>query len=327
MRQMKLNFDKFHWTNLPASVAVSILLAGFFPTLSMAQQPGQRRFPSAEDASNALVEAAKSNDEKALIKIFGQDGKQIVSSGDSVEDANTLANFVERYQEMHRLMQEPDGTTTLYIGAKNWPTPIPLVNKGAAWYFDTEAGRKEILCRRIGQNETSTIRVCQELMAAQKEYYASQNHEYAQAIFSTKGKHNGLYWEVPEGAPQSPIGPLVASAVADGYGKGTKNTPTPYCGYYFRILQGQGNNIPGGAKSYVANGKMTAGFAFVAFPAEYRSSGVMTFVVNQDGVVYQKDCGKITHTLAKTMTTYDPNSSWEKAEEVQQADATDQNSK
>ena len=220
MRRTKLNFDKFHWANLPKLAAVAILLTGCFPTRSMAQQPGQKTFSSPEDASNALVTAAQSNDEKAMLDILGPDGKQIVSSGDETEDAQSRANFVQKYQEMHRLVKEPDGTTTLYIGAENWPTPIPLVNKGNSWYFDTEAGKKEILYRRVGRNEISTIRVCQELVAAEKEYYSTQHNEYAQKIFSDEGQHNGLYWKAADGEPQSPIGPLVASAVAEGYAKG-----------------------------------------------------------------------------------------------------------
>src|ERR1035437_7968949 len=160
MRRTKLNLDKFHWANLPKLAVIAILLTVCFPTRSMAQQPDQKTFSSAEDASNALVTAAQNNDEKAMLEILGPDGKQIVSSGDETEDANSRANFVERYREMHRLVKEPDGTTTLYIGAQNWPTPIPLVNHGDSWYFDTEAGKKEILYRRIGQNEISTIRVC-----------------------------------------------------------------------------------------------------------------------------------------------------------------------
>src|ERR1035437_6639619 len=191
MRRTKLNFDKFQWANLPRIAAVAILLAGCFPTRSMAQQQGQKTFSSAEDASNALVTAAQSNDEKAMLDILGPSGKQIVSSGDETEDAASRANFIQRYQEMHRLVKEPDGTTTLYIGPENWPTPIPLVNKGNSWYFDTEAGKKEILYRRIGENEISAIRVCHELVAAEKEYHSTQHNEYAQKIFSDEGQHNG----------------------------------------------------------------------------------------------------------------------------------------
>jgi hypothetical protein len=321
MRRTKPNFDKFDWANLFEMAAVGILLAGGFPVRSVGQQQGQKAFSSPENASNALVTAAQRNDEEAMIDILGPDGKQIVSSGDETEDAHSRANFVQKYQEMHRLVKEPDGTTILYIGAKNWPTPIPLVKQGDSWYFDTEAGRKEILYRRIGRNEMSTIRVCQELAAAEKEYYSAQHNEYAQKIFSDEGQHNGLYWKTADGEPQSPIGSLVASAVAEGYTKGADGAPTPYRGYYYHMLTRQGKNGPGGAKSYIVNGKMRKGFAFVAYPAEYRSSGVVTFIVNQDGVVYQKDLGKKTEVLAKDMKEYNPDSTWEKAEEQQEQSA------
>jgi hypothetical protein len=292
----------------------------------MAQQPGQKTFSSAEDASTALVTAAQNSDEKAILDILGPDGKQIVSSGDDAEDAESRANFVRRYQEMHRLVAEPNGTTTLYIGAENWPTPIPLVNKGKTWYFDTDAGKKEILYRRIGQNETSAISVCQELVAAQKEYRATHDNEYAQKFFSDEGQHNGLYWKAADGESQSPIGPLVAAAVADG-SKSQEGAPTPFRGYYFHILTRQGKNGPSGAKSYVVNGKMTGGVAFVAYPAEYRSSGVMTFIVNEDGVVYEKDLGKKANVVATSMKEYKPNFSWREAEEQQEETASDQKGK
>jgi hypothetical protein len=325
MRRTKLKFDKFQWANLAKLAAVAILFAACFPTRCMAQQPGQKTFSSPEDAGNALVTAAQNNDEKTMLDILGPDGKQIVSSGDDAEDAESRASFVQRYQQMHRLVKEPDGNTILYIGAENWPTPIPLVNNSSSWYFDTEAGKKEILYRRIGRNEISTISVCQELAAAQKEYYSAQHNEYAQNIFSDEGQHNGLYWKAAEGESQSPIGPLVASAFVTGKSQG--GAPTPYRGYYYRMLTRQGKNGLGGAKSYIANGKMTEGYAFVAYPAEYRSSGVMTFIVNEDGVVYQKDLGKKTDTLAKDMKEYNPNSSWQKSEEQQEESAGDQKTK
>jgi hypothetical protein len=325
MRRTKLNFGKFQWANLPILAAVAILL--IFPIRSVAQQPGQKTFSSPEDASNAFFTAAQSNDEKALLDILGPDGKQIVSSGDETEDAESRANFVQRYQQMHRLVKEPDGTTTLYIGAENWPTAIPLVNQGNSWYFDTEAGKNEVLYRRVGRNEISTISVCQELVAAQKEYYSTQHNEYAKEIFSDEGQHNGLYWKAAEGEPQSPVGPLVASAFANDTAKSQVGAPTPYRGYYYRLLTSQGKNGPGGAKSYLVNGKMAEGFAFLAYPAEYRSSGVMTFIVNEDGVVYQKDLGKKTDLLAKAMKEYNPNSSWQKAEEQQEETAGEQKTK
>ena len=315
MTRLHLNFDKFHRANFGRLAAVAILLTACSLTRSFAQQQGQKTFSSPEDASKALFAAAQSNDEKAMLEILGPDGKQIVSSGDEIDDANHRANFVKKYQEMHRLVQEPDGTTTLYIGAENWPTPIPLVKKGNSWYFDTEAGSKEILYRRIGRNEMSTIRVCQELVAAEKEYRSTHQNEYAQKCFSDEGQQNGLYWKAADGGPQSPIGPLVASAVAEGYTKKHDGTPTPYRGYYYHILTRQGKGGLGGVKNYIVNGRMTGGFAFVAYPAAYRSSGVMTFVVGEDGVVYQKDLGKKTDVLAKAMNEYNPSSGWKKAEE------------
>jgi hypothetical protein len=315
-----LNVEKFHGPNLPALAAVAVLLMVCFPARSIAQQRGQKTFSSPEEASHALLTAMQSNDERTLLEIFGPDGKRIVSSGDETEDADGRANFVRKYQQCHRLVREPDGTTTLYIGAENWPTPIPLLNKGNVWYFDTEAGENEILFRRIGRNEMSAIRVCQQLAAAQKEYFAAHN-EYAQKIFSDEGQHDGLYWKVAGGEPESPIGPLVAAAFSEAATQSQNGSPAPYRGYYYRILTRQGKNASGGAKSYIVNGKMTEGFAFVAYPAEYRSSGVMTFIVGQDGVVYQKDLGKKTEALAKAVKEYDPGNTWQKLEEQQEATA------
>jgi hypothetical protein len=314
MPHTKLNSNEFDWANLPKLAAIAILVAGWFatPTPSLAQQKGQKTFSSAEEASSALATAVQNNDEKAMLDILGPDGKQICSSGDETEDANSRATFAQKYEELHRLVKEPDGTTTLYIGAENWPTPIPLVNHGNVWYFDTDAGKKEI----------SAMRVAQELAAAQKEYSAKYS-EYAQKIYSDEGQHNGLYWKSGQGEPQSPVGPLVASAVAEGYAKGQDMPPAPFRGYYFRILTRQGKDAPGGAKSYLVNGKMTGGFAFIAYPAEYRSSGVMTFMVGEDGTVYEKDLGKKTDALAKSMKEYQLNSGWQKAEGQEETTAAE----
>ena len=298
--------------------ATAVLLTASFVAAVQAQQKGQKTFSTPEEAAKALFTAAQNNDEKALLELFGPDGKEIVSSGDEAEDAQSRANFAKRYQEMNRLVKEPDGTVSLYIGPHNWPYPIQLRNKGTVWYFDTEAGKKEILFRRIGWNEESAIRICQELAAAEKEYYAQGHNEYAQKIFSDEGKKDGLYWKVAEGEPQSPIGPLVAWAVADEYAKSRGAEAVPYRGYYFHMLTSQGKDSPGGAKSYIVNGKMTEGFAFVAYPAEYRSSGVITFLVGADGVVYEKDLGKKTESIAKAMKEYNPGSGWQKVEEEPQ---------
>ena len=321
MRGVKWQFDKSHGGKLAEITATAVLLMASSGALTPAQQKGQKTFSTPEEAIQALFTAAQNNDEKVLLELFGPDGKQIVSSGDETEDAQNRANFAKRYQEMNRLVKEPDGTITLYIGPHNWPYPIPLRNKGSAWYFDTDAGRREILFRRIGWNEESAIRILQELAAAEREYYAQGHKEYALKIFSDEGKKDGLYWKVAEGEPQSPIGPLVAWAVADEYAKSRGAEAVPYRGYYFHLLTSQGKDSSGGAKSYIVNSKMTEGFAFVAYPAEYQSSGVMTFLVGADGVVHQNNLGKKTESIAKAMKEYNPGSGWQKVGEEQQGAA------
>jgi len=310
MRLTKIKTKNFGWGDLVGVGAAAILLA-CLPIPAVAQEKGQKTFSSAEDASQALVKAAQDNDEKALIEIIGKSAKEIISSGDDKQDAKHREHFVKRYEEMHRLVKEPDGTTTLYVGVDNWPTPMPIVNKGNVWYFDGEAGKQAILFRRIGKNEMSTIRVCEQLAAAEKEYFAMQN-AYAAKIASDPDQKNGLYWS---GEPKSPIGPKIAAADTT-----TNNaSPAPFRGYYFRVLTDQGKDAPGGAKSYMVDGKMTGGFAIAAYPVEYRSSGVMTFVVGSDGVVHEKDLGKKTETEAKAMKSFNPDSSWHQVEEQQEA--------
>ncbi len=318
MQRMNLGFGNLHSDNICKTVAFAIVVACFSVPVA-AQQKGQKTFASGEDASQALFMAAKSNDENAMLDILGQDGKEIVSSGDPVQDSNNRASFATRFEQMHRLRKEPDGTTTLYIGAQNWPVPIPLMRTNGVWYFDTQAGKTEILYRRVGQNEMSAIQICEELTAAQKEYYSKEHREYAQKLFSDEGQHNGLYWKVAAGEAPSPIGPLVAQAEAYGHGKET--TTSPYRGYYFHILTAQGKNAPGGDMSYVVSGKLTGGFAFVAYPAEYRSSGVMTFIVDKQGIVYQKDLGKDTAAIGKAMTKYEPDVTWREAKPVPEESA------
>src|SRR5580693_4508966 len=315
MRRMKPDFSKCDLADLLKITALAMLLSVVFSAGSAAQEKGQKTFSSPEEACQALAAAAQSNDEETMLEILGPNTKGIVSSGDPTQDAERHTNFARKYQQMHRFVKEPNGSVILYIGAENWPTPIPLAMKGNAWFFDTEAGKMEILFRRIGRNELSAIRICQELVAAQKDYYAAKHNEYAKQIFSDEGQHNGLYWKVSGGEPQSPIGPLVASAVAEGYTKGNAGPPTPYRGYFFHILTRQGKHAPGGAKNYIVNGRMTEGFAFIAYPAVHRSSGVMTFVVNEDGIVYQKDLGKKTESLGKAMQEYSPDTTWRRAED------------
>jgi hypothetical protein len=294
-------------------IVAALLVAGMTAASLAAPEAGQKTFSSAGEASKALVSAAEANDETALLNILGKDAKDVVNSGDPVEDRNSREEFVQKYRQMHRLVTEPDGTTTLYIGAENWPTPIPLMHSGKEWYFDTAAGKKEILYRRVGKNELAVIQVCRELVDAEKEYYAqphdgNSGNQYARKLMSDPGKKNGLYWQTSAGEAQSPMGPLVASAAAEGYSSDSGRAPVPFQGYYFRVLTGQQSG------SYIVNGKMTRGFAFVAYPAEYRSTGVMTFIVDQDGVVYEKDLGPHTKQIAKSMTRYARDASWRKAD-------------
>jgi len=319
----ELRRGKLYWGCVLEMIAVVlVVLASLAANSLLAQQKGQKTFSTPEEACQALLAAAKSNDEKTLLQIFGSDAKEIIASGDADEDARSREHFVKRYEEMNRLVEEPDGTVSLYIGERNWPYPISLRKKNNAWFFDTEAGKAEVLYRRIGYNEVSAMHICDALVEAQRDYYAKQNKVYAQEIFSDEGKKDGLYWKVANGEPESPIGPLVAWAVAEEYAKSRGAAPVPYRGYYFHVLTAQGKNSPGGAKNYMVDGKMTKGFAFVAYPAEYRSSGVMTFVVSSDGVMYEKDLGKKTEALAQAMTEYNPDPHWHKVEDEGQTATT-----
>ena len=307
---------------------VALLLAGVFPGGSVAQQAGQKTFPTAQAASQALVDAVKSNDESAMLQVLGPDGKDIISSGDEVEDAQNRSNFVMRYQEMHRLMKEPNGATTLYVGSQNWPLPIPLVDKNGMWYFDSPTAKMEILYRRVGRNEISTIRTSLELVAARKNMPPRTTASMPRKSLAIRVSRTGCTGRLTHGQPQSPIGPLVASAVAEGYTEKKEGaTATPYRGYLYGVLTQQGPHAPGGAKSYIVDGKMTGGFAFIAFPAEYRSSGVMTFIICQNGVVFRKDLGPNTEKIAKAMKSFNPDSSWKQDEDQQEESAAAQTTK
>lgn len=294
--------------DLPTAVAMLLTLAG---RPCAAQEPGQRTFPSPEAAVAALCSALQGQDEKAILAILGPGSKALLTSGDREEDARDRAEFLGRYQEMHRLERRPDGTVELVLGAANWPSPIPLVNRGEAWFFDAEAGGQELLLRRIGQNEWSTLTVLRELVMAQKEYFAGHRGVYARSLCSSPGHQDGLYWKTGAGEPESPIGPALARAEMNMPPE-AGNTPAPYCGYYYATLGGQGHKAPGGAKDYGVNGRMSGGFAFLAFPAEYRTSGVMTFMVNLDGDVVEKDLGPTTLTMVQRMKRFDPDATWEK---------------
>jgi hypothetical protein len=267
----------------------------------------------------ALYNAVKANDQQAVSAIFGSNSGPILHTGDDVADKNMGTNFIRRYDQMHRVVMEPDGTVTLYVGADNWPMPIPIVkNNSGAWYFDTESGAKEILYRRVGRNENDAIEVLYTLVDAQREYFSTTHDgdkakQYALKFVSADGKQDGLYWKTSDNEPPSPIGPLIVSAAGEGYAL-KQGQQTPFHGYYYRILTKQGPAAKGGAKDYLVNGQLTRGFAFVAYPAEYRNSGVMTFIVNQDGVVYEKDLGQDTAKTASAMTEFNPDQGWIKSD-------------
>jgi len=310
------HFERFHITKLVGLAAFAIFVCGCFG-LARAQQPRQKTFPSSEEACAALLSVVQQEDQPALLQILGPTAKEIISGGDEAEDRNSRRQFVEKYREMHRLVRESDGTVTLYVGAENWPLPILLRHKANRWFFDPVASKAEILFRRIGRNELETIEVCRELVSAQNEYYAEPHDggvkQFAPRFLSDDGKHNGLYWKISNREPESPVGQLLTLATTEDYAKETTK-PRPFRGYYYRILNRQGRHAPGGAKNYMVNGRMTGGFAFVAYPSEYRSSGVMTFIVNRDGIVYQKDLGPQTATRAKALTQYSPDATWKKVE-------------
>jgi len=291
---------------------------------AFAQAPGQKTFSSPTAAADALVAAAKKHDRQEMLSILGPSGQELVYSGDRVADKENNDHFVAKYQEMHRFVTSRSGLVFLYIGAENWPLAIPLQKSGAKWYFDTVYGRQEVLYRRIGSNELNVIKVCQEIVNGEHEYYAalhdgSSVHQYTQKFRSTSGKQDGLYWEVKSAEqPESPLGPLVAEAASEGYKHHSHagGKPHPFHGYVYRLLTRQGAAAQGGAQDYIVDGKMTGGFALVAYPIRYRDSGVMTFIVNQDGQVYQKDLGPRTAQAASEMTEYNPDSTWQPVEET-----------
>ena len=275
-------------------------------------------FASPDAAASALQTAIKAADVNALVGIFGPESKQLILSGDDVQDKNAASALASRYDVMHRWRKMPDGSQMLIVGADNFPFPIPLKkNPTGQWYFDTAAGRDEVLNRRIGRNELAIIDVCGAIAGAQVEYFAKSHDgqpakQFAMKFISDDGKQNGLYWKSPDGQPASPLGPLAVAATAEGYKANPgSNGQTSFHGYLFHMLNGQTANTPGGAKQYVINGKKTGGFAFVAYPAEYGNSGIMSFIINQDGVLLQKDLGKTTTQIATAMTDFDPDPSWQ----------------
>ncbi|HYM31217.1 MAG TPA: DUF2950 domain-containing protein [Candidatus Cybelea sp.] len=296
---------------------------GLIAALALADLPAraatvaQQTFAEPEAAAAALVAAAEADKPADLVRILGPAGKPLVYSGDPIADRQGREHFAAAYAEAHKLLPSGDGRAELVLSTKEWPFPIPLVKEGERWRFDTKAGAQEILQRRIGRNELDAIEVCRAYVDAQREYAAKGLSggvlaDYAQHFMSRHGKHDGLYWPVAAGEADSPMGPLVAAAQAEGYGKGSHGKREPYHGYYYRILKRQGANAPGGAYDYVVNGHMIGGFALIAYPAKWGDSGVMTFEVNQDGVVYQKNLGANTAAVAARITAFDPDGTWTK---------------
>ncbi len=286
------------------------------PLLAAAPVATQDHFASPDAAIEALVAAVHSDDPTKLVALFGKTGMQVVSSGDPVANQTAREKFIAAYDTKHAIDVKGD-EATLSIGAGDWPFPIPLKHAPQGWSFDVAAGEDEILDRRIGANELYTQQVMLAYVDAQNEYAQGLHdghkvHVYAQRILSTPGKQDGLYWPTEEGQPQSPLGPLIAEAHTAGYHPGETAGPAPYHGYFFHVLKAQGPHAPGGAYDYVVNGLMLGGFGLVAWPARWGNSGVMTFIINQDGEIYQKDLGPTTAGIAKAMTRFDPDNTWQK---------------
>jgi Protein of unknown function (DUF2950) len=292
------------------TAAVLFLLCATPPPMAEAKQS---TFRSSQEAVDALVTAVRSGKPDDIVAVLGPEGRELVSSGDNVADAAARDRFIKAYDEAHKIEQAADNRAVLVVGADDFPFPIPLVEATGAWRFDTAAGKEEILDRRIGANELAAVEVVRAYVDAQREYAEADRDgngpQYARHLMSTEGKRDGLYWPTAEGETESPIGPLVGKARAEGYTRHS-GAPTPYHGYVFRILTDQGSNAEGGARDYIVGGRMIGGFGLVAAPAQYGNSGVMSFIVNQDGKVFERDLGTDTEDLAASMTNFNPDSSW-----------------
>jgi hypothetical protein len=291
--------------------SASLLMAGVL-CLTAPDARAQQAFPTPDEAASALASAVKSGTRREMLRVLGSDGEDIISSGDDVADKESRERFTTAYDAKHSIKTEGDKKAVIILGNDDFPFPIPLTKKKAGWEFDTAAGRLEILYRRIGRNELDAIQTSLAFVDAQNEYAEKDRGEgagvYAQRIVSSNGKKDGLYWP----GDDSPLGEIAAQASAEGYKVG--EGPIPYHGYYYRILTQQGPNAPGGTLSYVVKGKMIGGFALLAYPAEYGNSGVMTFLVNHNGVVYQKDLGDYTMKLVNRMNWFDPDQTWKKVD-------------
>ncbi|HEY3153582.1 MAG TPA: DUF2950 domain-containing protein [Candidatus Binatia bacterium] len=309
--KVETNPDGYMWL-ITRLLVIAVVLMAF--SVSFAATAQQKTFSSADEAVKAAIAAARKNDDKELLAIFGANAKEILFSGDAVADKERRGQFIAAYDEKNRLATKGE-ETILIVGKQEWPFPIPVVKKGQSWVFDTEKGKEEILNRRIGENELNTIQVMLAIVDAEREYAIKDRNrdgllEYAQKFISDPGKKNGLYWEAKQGEPQSPFGPIMVRARSEGYKKQESGGPPPYHGYYYKILTAQGKDAPGGAYSYLVKGKMIGGFAVVAYPAQYGNSGVMTFIVNHEGKVFQKNLGPNTPSIAKSMKEYNPDKTW-----------------
>lgn len=296
---------------LPASAEEAAQAA---PSGEDAAAPEQRYFASPEQAVEALLDAVRNAGEGQLRDIFGPQVEQL-QTGDEVADRAALQRFLEAAEEGTEIETQREDYAVVVLGADQWPFPIPLVKEEPGWRFDTDAGLQELLNRQIGRNELYAIAVVRAIVDAQYDYAsrhpAESGREFAQHFASSEGQRDGLYWPIGEGEEESPLGPLVVAAVSEGYERQEGDEPQPYHGYLFRLLTAQGPHAPGGAMSYLEDGRLTKGFAVVAYPAVYGSSGIMTFIANQRGIVFQKDLGEQTDEIAASMSEYDPDSSWE----------------
>jgi hypothetical protein len=302
----------FH--RLELGLVILIFVAGVSPT-ALAARMRQMTFATPESAVDALIAANRNNQTEKLLHILGPHSGRLIFSGDLVADKQGRARFLRAYDAVHQLESNGENKRILVVGKEAWPLPIPIVRTDEGWRFDTLAGEQEILNRRIGRNELSVVHVCRAYVEAQREFAeihqeAGGKPEYARQFRSTKGKHNGLYWQRKAGATESPLGPLIAAAEAEGYGEAALRAKRPYHGYFYKILTAQGEGAAGGARSYLIDNRMTNGFALIAFPAKYGDSGVMTFMVNQDGIVYEKDLGPKTTRIAGQMRQYDLDATW-----------------
>jgi hypothetical protein len=305
---------------LYGATIVLMALAALAACRILAVKPADRQgFSSPREAVDALIAAVRNDNDSELLGILGPDAEDLIASGDQVADRNSRKRFLAAFEEKNSLEQQEADRMVLIVGIRDYPFPIPLLKQGGAWYFDTAAGREEILNRRIGRNELHTIEVMQAYTDAQREYACLEPNGdgpvFAQRFASSEGRKDGLYWPATAEGPESPFGPLIARAVEEGYSGGLdEEPPEAFHGYYFKILKGQGPHACGGAFDYVVNGKMVLGFALAAYPARYGASGIMTFIVNQAGVIYEKDLGENTGDEAVAMTSFDPDETWHRHE-------------